>query len=234
MHKWPQTRRCLPADIPHVSARSVPAACVISRHNPEAQLCHVTIAAAVLVCRLTSRVSGQLPERKPTLSKGKMLHVGDLLQRNSMTRSANLPPVASFLDNAPSHPQLQGASVTGASATRGVSYTGPVATLAEASPVVAAAAAVAAATATLSSGTRAVSLVQAPGSAIMAAAPTTNGLKPVAAVSPDGVHVEVPAAAPASLSDAVAAVLKQPAPAGAYVVRDIKISKLAGELDSQL
>jgi hypothetical protein len=161
-----------------------------------------------------------------------MLHVGDLLQRNSMTRSANLPPVASFLDNAPSHPQLQVASATCASSTaaRGVSYTGLVATQAEASPVAAAAAA----TATLSSGTRAVSLVQAPGSVVTAAAPTANGLQPAAAVSADGVHVEVPATAPASLSDAVAAVLKQPAPAGAYVVRDIKISKLAGELDSQL
>jgi hypothetical protein len=40
--------------------------------------------------------------------------------------------------------------------------------------------------------------------------------------------------ASAKLSDTVAAVLKQPGPAAAYVVRDIKISRLAGQLDPQL
>jgi hypothetical protein len=32
----------------------------------------------------------------------------------------------------------------------------------------------------------------------------------------------------------VAAALQEPVPAGAYVVRDVKISRLAGELDSLL
>jgi hypothetical protein len=65
-----------------------------------------------------------------------------------------------------------------------------------------------------------------------------------AAVSARDVQLEMPAAggqqgmangtASWTLSAAVAAVLQQPASAGAYVVRDIKIGRLAGELDSQL
>lgn len=163
---------------------------------------------------MTSRVSGQLPQRQATVSRNRLLHVGDLLTRNSMTRAHNLPPLATVLDNSPAHPQEAAAGTgAGTGVARGGSYMGPVATVAAASPV-------------MTSSSKAVH-----------ATPTANGLQPAAAaVSADGVRVEVagPATPPSSLSAAVAAVLQQPAPAGAYVVRDIKISRLAGELDTQL
>lgn len=61
------------------------------------------------------------------------------------------------------------------------------------------------------------------------------------AVNSESVRVKLPHASPSSrehatLSGSVAAVLRQPGVrvAGAPAVRDIKISKLAGELDSQL
>jgi hypothetical protein len=59
-------------------------------------------------------------------------------------------------------------------------------------------------------------------------------------VSTRDVQLELPAQGSAvqgagqSLSATVAAVLQRPGPAGAFVMRDIKIGKLAGELDSQL
>jgi len=151
-----------------------------------------------------------------TFSKD-LLHVSDLLKRDSMTRSQHMPSVSTVMD--------------GSSSSGGA--------LVQTAPAV-------------GQSTGAAATTVAPG---IAAAP--NGLPGVAVVAGGGqqgadsraaaaaavsvkdVQVAVPGAlagtgTPATLSSAVAAVLKQPAPAGAYVVRDIKISKLAGELDSQL
>jgi hypothetical protein len=105
-------------------------------------------------------------------------------------------------------------------------------------------AAAAAAAASSTGSLPSVSVIAAGSSGEAMNAGTAVAGQPGAAVSARAVQLEMAAAggqqgvangtASWTLSAAVAAVLQQPAPAGAYVVRDIKISRLAGELDSQL
>jgi hypothetical protein len=167
------------------------------------------------------------------------VHVSDLLQRNSMTRSQNLPPVTSFLD---AHSSAGGAAAVAPAAAAAehsvTSATGSGPT-AQISPAAAAAVATTPAAGTASGGLPTVSVIAA--GVPDKAAGVQQRLAPV---SSGDVQLEVAAggqghgargkAAPVSLTSAVAAVLQQPAPAGAYVVRDIQISRLAGELDAQL
>lgn len=192
-----------------------------------------------LSCRLATRVSAQLPERKATFSKGRLMHVSDLLQRNSMTRSQNLPPVASFLDATSS-----GGSSLAPAAAPAAAKAGPSATAAAVSGVSPAAAAAVAAGGASTGALPSVSVI-ARGAPDKAPVRAPNGAytQQAAAISARDVQLEVAGAgvhkgagagvAPTSLSAAVASLLQQPAPAGAHVVRDIQISKLAGELDLQ-
>lgn len=188
----------------------------------------------------------QLPERKATFSKGRLVHVSDLLQRNSMTRSQNLPSVTSFLDaNSSAGGAAAVASTVVAAAEHSVTSvnaagSGPSGLMppaAQISPAAAAAALAAAAAGSASGGLPAVSVIAA------GVPDKAAGVQRPAAVSSRDVQLDVAGAqghggrskvAPVSLTSAVAAVLQQPAPAGAYVVRDIQISRLAGELDAQL
>lgn len=199
-----------------------------------------------LPCRLAGKVSVRLPERATTFSKGRLVHVSDLLQRNSMTRSQNLPPVTSFLDANSSAGGAAAVAPAPAAAAAEHSVTsanaagpGPSGLMAPAAQISPAAAAAVAATAagSASGGLPTVSVIAAgvPDKAV--------GVQRPAVVSSRDVQLDVAGAqghggrgkvAPVSLTSAVAAVLQQPAPAGAYVVRDIQISRLAGELDAQL
>lgn len=198
-----------------------------------------------LSCRWAGKVSVQLLERKATFSKGRLVHVSDLLQRNSMTRSQNLPPVTSFLDANSSAggaaavaPAAAAAAAEHSVMSANAAGPGPSGLMGPAAQISPAAAAVAAAAAGSASGGLPTVSVIAEGVPDKAA-----GVQRPTAVSSRDVQLDVSGVqghggcgrvAPVSLTSAVAAVLQQPAPAGAYVVRDIQISRLAGELDAQL
>lgn len=166
-------------------------------------------------CRLSSKVVPLLTKRMTTFSKD-LLHVSDLLKRDSMTRSQQMPSVSTVMDGSSS----SGGALVQTAPAMGQS-------------VGAAATAVTPGIAAAQNGLPGVAVVASGGQQGADSRPAA------AAVSVKDVQVAVPGAlagtgTPATLSSAVAAVLKRPAPAGAYVVRDIKISRLAGELDSQL
>jgi hypothetical protein len=163
------------------------------------------------------------------------MHVGDLLQRNSMTRSRDLPSIAAVLESNNSTP---GAASAPAAAGPAAARVAPVATVAEAAAETDVATGLQVISATAAPNTLpSVSFIKAGSTKHPAAAERSAA---AAAVSSRDVQLELPAqssvsqGAGQSLSATVAAVLQRPGPAGAFVMRDIKIGKLAGELDSQL